>query len=327
MQWAKKQTGFTIVELLIVIVVIAVLAAIVTVAYNGVTQKAKDSAAKSAAQSAAMKLATYAVDNSETFPASLAAAGVNDGNGVTFQYSVNSTSNGYCVTAVANGTAYYTGSNYGYTGSSSGTVNENNPTSGACPGHTVTGAAAIKNYATNPGVEVNAAGMSGPNSSTTARDTSKYHSGVASLLVTMPVNNSTTTVGAAVFNYSDFTTVLEANTTYTVSLWVWVPTSTVSPTISIQGSGRTAPTNPAGRTSNTKNQWVRLNNTFTTLTSGSVVIYVLNNSATTVAGTQYWIDDVMLVKGTEAVNYADGNSTGWVWNGTANNSSSNGPAL
>ena len=97
--------------------------------------------------------------------------------------------------------------------------------------------------------------------------------------------------------------------------------------ISIQGSGRTAPTNPAGRTSNTKNQWVRLNNTFTTLTSGSVVIYVLNNAATTVAGTQYWIDDVMLVKGTEAVNYADGNSTGWVWNGTANNSSSNGPAL
>ena len=37
-----KQKGFTIVELLIVIVVIGILAAISIVAYNGVTQKARD---------------------------------------------------------------------------------------------------------------------------------------------------------------------------------------------------------------------------------------------------------------------------------------------
>ena len=44
--WAKsKQNGFTIVELLIVIVVIAILAAIVIVAYNGVQQRARSSAA------------------------------------------------------------------------------------------------------------------------------------------------------------------------------------------------------------------------------------------------------------------------------------------
>lgn len=48
MQWAKqKQTGFTIVELLIVVVVIAILAAITVVAYNGVTQNARVSTAKS----------------------------------------------------------------------------------------------------------------------------------------------------------------------------------------------------------------------------------------------------------------------------------------
>lgn len=43
MKWAGKSKGFTIVELLIVIVVIAILATITIVAYNGVQNKAKTS--------------------------------------------------------------------------------------------------------------------------------------------------------------------------------------------------------------------------------------------------------------------------------------------
>lgn len=46
--WAySKQKGFTIVELLIVVVVIGILAAIVIVAYNGVTNNANDSSVQS----------------------------------------------------------------------------------------------------------------------------------------------------------------------------------------------------------------------------------------------------------------------------------------
>lgn len=48
MQWAKKQKpGFTIVELLIVVVVIAILAAITIVSFNGITERARVSSAKS----------------------------------------------------------------------------------------------------------------------------------------------------------------------------------------------------------------------------------------------------------------------------------------
>ena len=43
----KKQNGFTIVELLIVIVIIGILAAITVVAYNGIQQRAKNQAASS----------------------------------------------------------------------------------------------------------------------------------------------------------------------------------------------------------------------------------------------------------------------------------------
>lgn len=41
--WAQKQTGFTIVELLIVIVVIAILAAVSVAAYSGIQNKARTS--------------------------------------------------------------------------------------------------------------------------------------------------------------------------------------------------------------------------------------------------------------------------------------------
>ena len=55
----KEQKGFTIVELLIVIVVIGILAAIVIVAFNGVQQRAKMTSAKSAAASVQKKIEAY----------------------------------------------------------------------------------------------------------------------------------------------------------------------------------------------------------------------------------------------------------------------------
>ncbi len=66
--WAKhKQSGFTIVELLIVIVVIAILAAITIVSYGGIQQKAKISTVQSELVNLRQSAELYKVDNG-TYP-------------------------------------------------------------------------------------------------------------------------------------------------------------------------------------------------------------------------------------------------------------------
>ncbi|PPG44387.1 type II secretion system protein [Rathayibacter sp. AY2B5] len=54
----QPRSGFTIVELLIVIVVIAILAAITIVGYNGITKQAVEASMKSDLQTAATALGT-----------------------------------------------------------------------------------------------------------------------------------------------------------------------------------------------------------------------------------------------------------------------------
>ncbi len=62
----SAQSGFTIVELLIVVVVIAILAAITIVSYTGITQQANTSAALSNATTVLKKAELYANDQSST---------------------------------------------------------------------------------------------------------------------------------------------------------------------------------------------------------------------------------------------------------------------
>ena len=68
MGWAiQKKRGFTIVELLIIIVIIGILAAISVVAYNGIQQRARDSARTSDIAGVQKALELYRADNG-TYP-------------------------------------------------------------------------------------------------------------------------------------------------------------------------------------------------------------------------------------------------------------------
>lgn len=101
--WAKQnRVGFTIVELLIVIVVIAILAAITIVAFNGIQQRARQSAANAAAAQAAKKLSLYQADGS-VFPLTgeLSAAGISASGDTSYQYASNGLT--YCLSVINTG--------------------------------------------------------------------------------------------------------------------------------------------------------------------------------------------------------------------------------
>ncbi len=121
MQWAKKQHGFTIVELLIVIVVIAILAAVTIVAYNGIRERAITATLQSELTQAVKKIESLKITSgTEAYPATQAAAGITASASSTINYYYNASGNTYCL-QISQG-------NYGYVATST----TKNPAVGSC---------------------------------------------------------------------------------------------------------------------------------------------------------------------------------------------------
>ena len=113
-----KSKGFTIVELLIVVVVIAILAAITIVAYNGITERSRASQAQSNLSQALKKIKSFAAtEGTESFPTSVTAcpspsstelclsSGVS--GTVTYAVSNSSATKSFCLSVLAGSVRYY----------------------------------------------------------------------------------------------------------------------------------------------------------------------------------------------------------------------------
>jgi len=308
MVWAtKRKTGFTIVELLIVIVVIGILAAVILVAYNGIQKRAQQSVAQNTVKQANTKILAYAAQNSDQYPPNLDAAGIPNDDGL-LQYSVdyNASPPTYGLTATAGSYSYFM----------SNTTTQ--PTSGGYKGHGRGGVAAITNLMVNPSMEI-VVYSANNGSSSSARSTAMAYSGVSSDLVT---SLSTTNGYNGVVSGAPVT----AGKTYTLSGWVYLNGT--------YGAGIAATTNGAGTGVKQGNvitatgSWQRTSVSFTPTTTGNASLYFITpNGSTASVGASFYVDAVMFTEGADVPTYADGNSPDWIWKGGVNNSSSVGPAL
>ena len=86
MVMVKSRSGFTIVELLIVIVVIAILAAITTITYSNIQKRARDSHRKSDLSTLAKAYGLYRIDNGDMFIGSGCGSGGNGAGWVSGTY-------------------------------------------------------------------------------------------------------------------------------------------------------------------------------------------------------------------------------------------------
>ena len=125
---ANKQKGFTIIELLIVIVVIGILAAITVVAYTGIQQRARVAVLMSDLKQAQTQLEVDRIYNN-SYPATKEAANGNKGlpasPGTDYEYTLNTTVSpqNYCLTGTNSSVSIQI-------------ATDGKQTNGPCPGHT-----------------------------------------------------------------------------------------------------------------------------------------------------------------------------------------------
>lgn len=102
----QHRQGFTIVELIIVILVIGILAAITIVSYAAVTSNSHEQSLQGDIKTAAGQLLKYRSDNG-AYPADLSSAGIKNSSTTTYTYTYTSANDTYCLVGTAYNTSFY----------------------------------------------------------------------------------------------------------------------------------------------------------------------------------------------------------------------------
>lgn len=317
-----NNTGFTIVELLIVVIVIAILAAITIVAYNGIQNRAKASAAQSTTKQAYTKIQAYAVSNADTFPANLSEVGLSNSDTTNYQYRVDNTVSPrtFCLTSTTQNISYYTSSSVA------------TPTAGACAGHGSNGGGIVTNLAKRPtptgGSAAGWSGYSAAGGYTISTVENAWGNNYAYRWTMGSAGFSAT--GNLGLEYNGTTIAIGSGESVTASIYVRSSKSGSYDTVCqffnnvpTQLTGSCPMANPVTIPANT---WVRLEAPTVSTPSGTDR---MNIRARYRFGTTWAAGDWIDVTGVSTAPgaYADGDSPGWIWNGAPGLSTSTGPQL
>ena len=322
----QRSRGFTIVELLIVIVVIAILAAITIVAYNGIQNRAKQSAAQSRLTQANKKILAYAVTNSDRYPDSLAQAEV-DNSDNALQYTVDNTSTPkkYGLTATNGAFSYYVSST------------SSTPVAGGYAGHGQGGVAPVENLVRNPKLATTSTDWAigvgtGAAASASSHMTGGPIPGAASYR-RMTWTTAPTTGAVNQTNSSTSTNLIEENKTYTISVYMrpsWATTTRLTGAV-VDSANTTLVSWATADIAHPAGQWIRRSITGTAPAgSNRIIIYsyaAAGGNPRPAIGDTFEVTGYQITEGSTLYEYADGDSPNWAWSGTPNVSTSKGPAL
>ncbi|MFZ2835792.1 MAG: prepilin-type N-terminal cleavage/methylation domain-containing protein [Candidatus Saccharimonadales bacterium] len=315
----QARSGFTIVELLVVIVIIGILAAITIVAYTGIQNRAKESALRSDLAIVAKKMASDnalagsyaltagAVDSGKGLPAS--------GSGTTYQYQ--STGSTYCITGT-NGTMSFKISDAA-----------TSPNQGGCPGDGVGGASAVTNLAINPSGAVNANYWSTNNAGASiARDGTSTRPGSLTTGSIRTTFSATVSMSTQLWD-GTATPLVPVVTNDSVTTSAWARSSVAGRTLRVAHRWRTSAlaqvTEIASSPVALSTGWTQVS--FTATAPANAVYDHISFYFDGQAADVWWLDDVMVTKGATSSNYADGSTPNWIWGGSPHNSTSTGPAV
>ncbi len=280
-----RSSGFTIVELLVVIVVIGLLAAVSIVAYNGIQKRAIAAEISSDLANASQRFKLHHVDHG-SYPTSLAPSG----SGTTYQVSTNATANPefFCITGTKRNISY-------------SVSNTSVPAEGACTGHAANGISLSDNLVLNPSFETDLSNWMAWNASsgTTIRRITSG-SGVVAGAAALEINVTTANQsGAQAMNIP-----APASKTYTSSVYVTLISGDGSNLMLRAGSscGTQGYTHITGLV---PNQPKRVSHTWNQCaTANSITVQVMRSNITT--GTAVLvIDGLMVEEGTSATTYSD----------------------